>query len=178
MGSIFDRIAQAETSWAVCQTDVVPYLHRQIPGAPAGGGLSGRWHYDRTAGRGIALSYDRNPGRAQGGRLADVHAGGRFAGRWRYNRFTGRGIALSYGGSAGGPPPEPPVQPSSPPATRSPAVRVLCYCGTLFAFDGEQGICPGCGQPAEWPTMGEIEREMRSDLDELLSAYEQGADPD
>jgi hypothetical protein len=143
-----------------------------------GGRLLGRWRYDRTAGRGIALSYDPNLGRAQGGRPPDVHAGGRFAGRWRYNRFAGRGIALSYDGSASEPPPAPPAPQASPPATHSPAVRVLCYCGNLFTFDGDEGICPGCGRLAEWPTMGEIEREMRSDLDELLSAHEHGADPD
>jgi hypothetical protein len=165
----------------VCQTGVVPFLHRPIPGAPAGGRLSGRWRYDRTAGRGIALSYDRNPGRAPGGRLADVHAGGRFGGRWRYNRVTERGIALSYDGSAGGPPPAAPAAAaaqSSPPVTHGPGVRVLCYCGSLFTFDSNEGICPGCGRQAEWPTVGEIEREMRSDLDELLNAHEQGADPD
>jgi hypothetical protein len=48
----------------------------------------------------------------------------------------------------------------------------------VFTFEGNAGVCPGCGRPAEWPTMGVVEREMRSDLEELLRAYEDGANPD
>jgi hypothetical protein len=51
-------------------------------------------------------------------------------------------------------------------------VRVLCYCGVLFTFDGDAAMCPGCGQRAEWPTMGVLEREMRSDLEELFREHQ------
>ena len=57
--------------------------------------------------------------------------------------------------------------PSSPPPP-GPGVRVLCYCGTSFSFDGGSGVCPHCAQLAEWPTVGLVEREMRADLDALL----------
>jgi hypothetical protein len=55
-------------------------------------------------------------------------------------------------------------------------VRVLCYCGELFTFEDDAGICPGCGRPAAWPTMGAVEREMRADLEELLRAHDPGPD--
>jgi hypothetical protein len=51
-------------------------------------------------------------------------------------------------------------------------VRVLCYCGALFTFDGDTARCPSCGEPAEWPTMGVLERELRADLEELFREYE------
>jgi hypothetical protein len=118
--------------------------------------------------------------RTAAARLADVHDGGRLAGRWRYNRVAACGIALSYDDRVSGPPPStlPQPEPTSSPPTHPSVVRVLCYCGDLFTFDGDGGTCPGCGRPAEWPTMGELEREMRSDLEELLRAHEQGSDPD
>jgi hypothetical protein len=53
-------------------------------------------------------------------------------------------------------------------------VRVLCYCGEVFTFEHGEGICPGCGQPAAWPTMGQTEREMRSELEALLRDHEPG----
>jgi hypothetical protein len=140
---------------AVCQTDVVPIPHGHAPG---------RWRYDRTVGRGIALCYDRV----------------RFTGRWRYDRTVARGIALSYERSMGKPPPAPPARPE--PAvtaqTHSPVVRVLCSCGELFSFESDEAACPRCGRLAEWPTMSVVEREMRSDLADLLRDHEQGADPD
>lgn len=150
---------------------------------PDSGVLAGCWRYQRTAGCGIALSYDRTV-RA---RRLDVHRGGRFTGRWRYDRTAARGIALSYDDSATGAPvaspaaPEaiaPTPEPVSPPRTWSPRVRVLCSCGRDFTFEGDEGICPGCGRPAAWPTLGNVEREMRSDLEELFRAHEQDADPD
>ena len=67
------------------------------------------------------------------------------------------------------PAPEPPPAspaPEPPPAQHN--VRVLCYCGTSFSFDGGSGLCPHCAQLAEWPTTGLVEREMRADLDALL----------
>jgi hypothetical protein len=173
----------------VCQTDVVHLSRGKTAGVLAAGRFSGRWRYDRTAGRGIALSYDRGVSGPLAARLPDVHAGGRLTGRWRFNRVAGRGIALSYDrilsealaatrvSEAPAAAPAHP-EPISPAATRSAMVRVLCYCGEDFTFEGGEGICPGCGQPAEWPTMGVIEREMRSDLDELLRGHEQGTDPD
>jgi hypothetical protein len=164
----------------VCQTDLVPLPHGQAPGALAGGCLSGRWRYDRAAGRGIALSYDRSVSGSPAARRLDVHAGGRLTGRWRYNGAAGRGIALSYDQNVSGTPaatPAPP-EPIAPAPTHSGVVRVLCSCGEVFTFEGDAGVCPGCGRAAEWPTMGEIEREMRSDLEELLSAHGEGADPD
>lgn len=93
----------------------------------------------------------------------------RLDGRWRYERRPGRGIALSYGhdASAAPAPPTPEPPPSPPPLDRR-GTRVLCYCGTSFSFDGPSGVCPHCAQLAEWPTIGLVEREMRSDLDALL----------
>lgn len=139
------------------------------------------------AGRGIALSYDRVAGGLKA-RRPDVHAGGRFNGRWRFNPVAGHGIALSYDPAVSDAQAEVPVPAETAPvpaeaprsaAARLAMVRVLCSCGEVFAFDGDEvGVCPGCGRPAEWPTMGEIEREMRSDLEELLGAHEHGADPD
>jgi len=163
---------------AVCQTDVVPLPHGQAPDVPTGGRFSGRWRYRRAAGRGIALSYERSVSGSPTLRPPDVHSGGRFTGRWRYNRSVERGIALSYGDVSAPPVPlaEDPA-PTAPATTHAGAVRVLCSCGVLFAFDGDGGVCPGCGRPAEWPTMGEIEREMRADLEAMLRAHEPGADP-
>ena len=165
----------------VCQTDDVPLPYGQGPGTLAGGRLTGRWRYDRTAGRGIALCYDRSARGAAAANSTDVHAGGRFAGRWRYNRLAGRGIALSYDRTTIEPPPvaiPAPADSTSPPPTHSPGVRVLCSCGEVFTFEDDAGVCPNCGRPAEWPTMGEVEREMRSDLEDLLRDHEQGDDPD
>ena len=176
----FEPFGPRGDRWPVCQTDAVPLPHGQAPGAIAGGRLGGRWRYNRAAGRGIALSYDSSMSRTAAARLADVHDGGRLAGRWRYNRVAACGIALSYDDRVSGPPPStlPQTEPTSSPPTHPSVVRVLCYCGDLFTFDGDGGTCPGCGRPAEWPTMGELEREMRSDLEELLRAHEQGSDPD
>jgi hypothetical protein len=142
--------------------------------------LAGRWRYDRTAARGIALSYERSASVPPLARRPDAHAAGRFMGRWRYNHAAESGIALSYDGGTDAPLPAmpSPPEPSSPPLTHSPVVRVLCYCGDLFTFDGDGGVCPGCGRPAEWPTMGKVEREMRSDLDELFRDHERGAGSD
>ena len=109
------------------------------------------------AGNGIALSYD-------------------CAGRWRYNRVAGNGIALSYDQRATEPAVPERREPVPPTPTDAPGGRVLCSCGELFTFDGDRGICPSCGRPAEWPTMGQVEREMRSDLDDLLRAHEPGAE--
>jgi hypothetical protein len=53
-------------------------------------------------------------------------------------------------------------------------VRVLCSCGEFFSFDDDAGACPRCGRLAEWPTMGVVEREMRSDLEDLLRIHEPG----
>jgi hypothetical protein len=158
----------------------VPLPHGEAPGVLAGGRLTGRWRYNRVAGRGIALSYDRSANVPPALRGPDVHAGGRFTGRWRYNRVAGRGIALSYDESAAARPAPPAAdpEPKSPVPTHSPVVRVLCSCGDEFTFEGEAGICPGCGRAAEWPTMGVVEREMRSDLAELLRVHERRADPD
>jgi hypothetical protein len=163
----------------VCQTGLVPFPHGQASAVPAGTRFSGRWRYDRTAGRGIALCYDRSVIGPPAARLQDVHAGGRLTGRWRYHRATGRGIALSYDRGESGPPAATPARPEprSPLVTQSPVVRVLCYCGEEFTFEGDSGSCPGCGELAEWRTMGVVEREMRSDLDELLRNPGQGADP-
>jgi hypothetical protein len=156
---------------------VVPLPREQAPGVAAGGRFSGRWRYNRAAGRGVALRYDRGLGGALAGRAQDVHAGGRFSGRWRYDRAAGRGVALCYDRGVSRAPAPTSAPPQAPP-TLSPVVRVLCYCGDFFTFAGEGGICPSCGQPAEWPTMGQLEREMRTDLEELLRAHEEGADPD
>jgi predicted Fe-S protein YdhL (DUF1289 family) len=111
---------------------------------------------------------------------------GRFAGRWRYNRARDRGIAVSYDRHvtapppAGAPRPDPEARPEarSPLVTHSPLVRVLCSCGEVFIFDGDASICPGCGRSAEWPTMSEVERQMRSDLEELFQDQEQRGDGD
>ncbi|HWF24886.1 MAG TPA: hypothetical protein VG275_05535 [Solirubrobacteraceae bacterium] len=117
---------------------------------------------------------------------------GRFAGRWRYRRAAGRGIAVSYDREVTAPPPapEPPPAPKQPPAPEarpeprsplvphSPTVRVLCSCGDVFTFGGDASICPGCGRSAEWPTMSEVERQMRSDLEELFLGHEHGGDGD
>jgi len=164
----------------VCQTDVVSLPHGQAPGVSAGGRLSGRWRYDRTAGRGIALSYDRSASAVLVATRPNVYACGRLSGRWRYNGVAERGIALSYDRVLIEPPAAPPPRPEpvSPPVSNSTLVRVLCYCGEDFTFEGDAGICPRCGEQAEWPTMGVVEREMRSDLSELLRAHEQGSDPD
>ena len=163
----------------MCQTDDVPFPHGQVPGVLAGGRLTGRWRYDRTAGRGIALSYERSLTGTSAARRPDVHHGGRFTGRWRYVRTAGRGIALSYDRSisARSPATAADPEPIAPLATPSGRLRVLCSCGDVFTFEGDAGICPRCGRPAEWPTMGEIEREMRSDLEALLRDHE-SADPD
>lgn len=114
------------------------------------------------------------------GRAPGALAAERLTGHWRYNRAAGRGIALSYHRSVRQPPPSmPPVpEPKLPSATHSPVVRVLCFCGELFTFDGDAGVCPSCGQPAAWPTMSAVEREMRADLEELLRVHDQGVDPD
>jgi hypothetical protein len=157
----------------------MPLSRGKAPGVLAGGRFTGRWRYDRTAERGIALTYDRMR-RTSAPWPPDVHAGGRFRGRWRYIRAARPGIALSYDGSQSPPPAPSPARPEpiALPPTHSPIVRVLCSCGELFTFEGEGGICPGCSRPAEWPTMGLLEREMRSDLEELLQIHEHGADPD
>jgi hypothetical protein len=154
--------------------------HGQAPRALADGRLSGRWRYDRTVGRGIALSYERSgagPGAAIRPR---VRVPGRFTGRWRYRRVIGRGIALSYDPSPSKPPAAPRARPEpvSPVPPHSPVVRVLCSCGELFTFDSDAGACPQCGRLAEWPTMSVVEREMRSDLEALLREHEQDGDPD
>jgi hypothetical protein len=168
----------------VCDTDVVPLPHGQAPGVLAGGRLTGRWRYDRAAGRGIALCYDWGVSGPLAARRLDPHASGRFAGRWRYNRAAERGIALSYDGAVSGAPepapalPEPVTPVPTPVPTPAGRVRVLCSCGVLFTFENDVGVCPGCGRPAEWPTMGVVEREMRSDLEDLLRAHERETDPD
>jgi hypothetical protein len=126
---------------AVCQTKAVAVPYEQAPGVATSGRLSGRWRYDRTAGRGVALSYER-------------------------------GLSRSPVSAAG------PSRPVGPAPTHSPVVRVLCNCGGFFAFDGDGGVCPGCGRPAEWPTMGVLEREMRADLEALLRDHEDGAGRD
>jgi hypothetical protein len=138
--------------------------------------LTGRWRYDRTAGRGIALCYDDGVSGPRMARRAGAHAGECCDGRWRYNRFAGRGIALSYervsGSAAGAPSASSPSAHAAPPppwpVTHSPLVRVLCSCGVVFTFEDDAAACPGCGRLAEWPTTGVVEREMRSDLEELL----------
>jgi hypothetical protein len=150
----------------------------------ADGRFGGRWRYDRRSGRGIALSYYRGAG---GGSAADQHVGA----RWRFHRLAGRGIAVRYER----PRPDPPVTEARPPSAPAPVppappappallpraeiaehdgVRVLCFCGEFFSFDGDQGLCPNCGRCADWPTMGVVEREMRADLDELLSGHDEG----
>jgi hypothetical protein len=111
---------------------------------------------------------------------------GRFAGRRRYGRAAGRGIAVSYErdviapppASARAPAPEARPEPRSPLVTHSPMVRVLCSCGDVFTFEGDASICPGCGRPAAWPTISEVERQLRSDLEELFLDHEHGGDGD
>lgn len=108
----------------------------------------------------------------------------RLDGFWRYERRPGRGIALSFGRGSSPPPwpaapaprsarePAAPAPPPPAPPAHASGVRVLCYCGTSFHFAGQSGVCPHCAQLAEWPTMGVVEREMRSDLDSLLAPYD------
>ncbi|HWF49418.1 MAG TPA: hypothetical protein VG294_02145 [Solirubrobacteraceae bacterium] len=98
--------------------------------------------------------------------------GGRLTGRWRYDRTARRGIALRYDRDTGEAAAIPAAALISPLVSHSPMVRVLCYCGVLFTFDGDAAMCPGCGQPAEWPTMGVLERELRADLEELFREHE------
>jgi hypothetical protein len=126
------------------------------------------------------------------GEVTNAPINGRFPGRWRYRRAAGRGIAVSYDRDLAAPPPAtapppasaPPPDPEARPeprvplVTHSPLVRVLCSCGEVFTFDGDASICPGCGRCAEWPTMSEVERQMRSDLEELLLDQEHGGDGD
>jgi len=139
-----------------------------------GEGLTGRWRYDRRAGRGIALTYELSVTVASAPRRPDFRFRRRIAGRWRFDRTVERGIALRYARSET----EPPAVTPAPPPTHSPTVAVLCFCGCVFSLEDDAGACPGCGQPAEWPTMGVVEREMRADLEELLRANEQDIDPD
>lgn len=91
-------------------------------------------------------------------------------GRWRYDRTARRGIALRYDASTNPPAMTIPAPPGTivSPVTHSSLARVLCSCGVLFTFDGDAASCPGCARRAEWPTMGVVEREMRSDLEELF----------
>jgi hypothetical protein len=157
---------------------VVAVLHGPAPRFPAGGRLTGRWRYDRTAGRGIALSYERT---LSGSAIRPrVRLPGGTAGRWRYDRTAGRGIALSYDRSTSNPPAPPPArerpEPKAPLPSHSPVIRVLCSCGELFSFESDACPCPNCGRLAEWPAMGVVEREMRMDLEGLLGAH--GVDPD
>lgn len=155
----------------MCKTDGVPLPRGEAPRIGAGGRLTGRWRYDRTAGRGIALSYERSLSAPLGYRRPQFHGGG----RWRYDRVTGRGIRLCYDRSESVAPPagaEP--EPITPQAAPSSTVRVLCSCGEDFTFEGDAAPCPRCGRLAEWPTMGQVEREMRSDLEELLRGHEPG----
>jgi hypothetical protein len=187
----------------VCNTYRVPLSHGPARALPAGGRLTGRWRYNGMAGRGIALSYDSSRTLSTPARRLDVHGRGRLNGHWRYNAASGRGIAVTYDPVVSEPsgatpklpdpvsPPQPravppprtapprpaPPRPRAGPPTYSPGgVRVLCSCGDVFTFDGEAAACPTCGRTAAWPTMGVVEREMRSDLEELLDAHKQGRD--
>lgn len=157
-----------ESSCGVCETDDVPLPHGEAPRVSNGGRLAGRWRYDRTAGRGIALSYDRNVNGPLVARRPQFRGGG----RWRYDRVAGRGIRLCYDRTESRSAPVR-AEPEPPPPTSASTVRVLCTCGTDFTFDGGAAACPSCGRLAEWPTIGPVEREMRADLEELLRTHEQ-----
>ena len=145
----------------------MPLLRGPAPGPPAGGRLTGRWRYNGLAGRGIAVSYGHGmtepaaPAPTLRGRVSPPPAAHRAPAPPPHRA-----------------PPPAPVPPRAAPPPGSGGVRVLCSCGDVFTFDGEEADCPTCGRRAGWPTMGVVEREMRSDLEELLNAHKRGDDVD
>lgn len=132
----------------------------------AGGRLSGRWRYERRAGRGIALCYERGTSGAGAAPAAPAPASPARLTPVVHSQRTEPPGRRAPGIRAA------PEGRTPAPLTNSSGIRVLCYCGTDFTFDGDAGSCPGCGERAEWPTMNVVEREMRQDLEELLRETE------
>ena len=56
---------------------------------------------------------------------------------------------------------------------------VACFCGRVYSYSGELGVCPGCGEYVTLSCVAnEEEEQMRRELDAVLQAHDGRVVPD